>query len=115
MEELIILQYGSLATLGKRAKYDAQQTGCLKGVTDQTLSGQSHLDELRRDHPGWSTAHHQEWGLFLLEHLLNNAATMQWKEKDRTSQRCPQAQPSELAEVTAPAHPLSGHFWSPLT
>ena len=34
MEELVILQYGSFIALGERMKYDTQQTGCLKRVTD---------------------------------------------------------------------------------
>ena len=25
---------------------------------------------------GWSTAHKQEWGLFLLEHMIHNVAAM---------------------------------------
>ena len=67
--------------------------------------GQLHLDELRRDHPGWSTTHCQEWGLFLLECLLHNSATMWQKERERTTQRYPKAQPSELAKEMAYAHP----------
>ena len=25
------------------------------------------LDEMQKEHPGWNTAHKQEWGLFLFE------------------------------------------------
>ena len=52
----------------------------LKRVTEWAVQGQLYLERLRRDHPGWSTACHQEWGLFLLECLLHNAAAMQRKE-----------------------------------
>ena len=104
MEELVILQYGSFAALGKRASMMLSEPS-LKRVTEQALWGQLYLDELRRDHLGWSTAHHQEWGLFLLDHLLHNTAAIWQKERERTTQSCPQAQPIEMAEVTAPTCP----------
>ena len=82
-----------------------QKTGCSKSVADWTLWGQIYLSELRREHPGWNTAWFQEWGLFLLEHLLHIAAAMRWKEHEILSQRCSQAKWPEMAEVTAPEHP----------
>ena len=69
--------------------------------------------------PGWSTAHQHEWGLFLLECLLHNTAAMWQKERERTTQRHPQAQPIEMAEVMVPAHssvrtPLGSTDWEVL-
>ena len=93
MEELVILKYSSFATLGKRAKYDAQLTGHSKRVTDQALCGQLYFDELRRDHLGWSTACSQELGLFLLECLLHNTAAMWQKEKGEDHPKTPVNQP----------------------
>ena len=105
MEELVILQYSSFNILGTRAKSDAPWTVCSKRVTKWVLQGGLYLDELRRDYSGWSINYHQERGLFLLEGLLHNIAAMQQKERERITQRCPQAQPIEMAKVTAPAHP----------
>ena len=59
---------------------------------------------LGKDHLGQRTTH-QEWGLFLLEHLLHNVAAMQMKEWERTTRRQPHAQQSEMAKEIAPAHP----------
>ena len=70
-------------------------------VANHTLRGQLFLNVLRQECPGWSTAHKQEWDLFLLEHLLNNAASMRRKE----CQRCSQTLQAEMAEVMAPEHP----------
>ena len=70
-------------------------------VADQTLQGQLYLSELRREHPGWNTTWCLEWGLFLLEHLLHNAASMRRKEH----QRCSQDLQAEPTKVTAPEHP----------
>ena len=114
MEELVILQYDSFVTLGERVEYDAQQTGCSYSVTDWALHGQLYLDELRRDHLSCSTSHCQEWGLFLLEHLLHNAANMQWKDRERTTKNAP-----KLSQVSQPKKwplhtSLSGHFWGQL-
>ena len=76
MEEMVTLQYSSFAAMGEYVKVVALPTGHLKRVADQAL----FLDELRRAHLGWNTIWHQEWRLFLLERLLNNAAAMQRKE-----------------------------------
>ena len=62
--------------------------------------GQLFLDELHREHPGWTTTQKQEWCLFMLEHLLHNAATMQKRECQRHSQ----GPELETAEST-PEHP----------
>ena len=52
----------------------------------------------QREHLGWSTAQKQEWGLFLLECILHNVATMWRKEYQRCSWG------SKMAE-SAPEHP----------
>ena len=62
--------------------------GCSKRVTKKDLWGQLYLAELRRDHLGWSTTHHQEWGLFLLDHMLHNAAAM-WKSVKEPQEGAP--------------------------
>ena len=80
MEELVNLQYGSFTTLGEQTWEFIQRTGCSNRVAKQTLQGQLYLNKLRRQHPGWNTAQCQEWGLFLLEYLLHNAASMRRKE-----------------------------------
>ena len=105
MKELVTIQYGSFTILGKRVKEFAQRTSCSKWVADQTLQGQLNLSKLRREHPGWNTTQCQEWGLFLLDHLLHNVAAMTWSEHERLSQRCSQAQQPETAKVMAPEHP----------
>ena len=47
----------------------------------------------------------QEWGLFLLENLLHNAASMRRREHQRHSQ----VLQAETAEAMAPKHPS---FWT---
>ena len=79
MEELIILYYGNFAILGERARDFAWHTSCSNGVADRTLRSQIFLNELRREHLGWTTSHRQEWGLFLLEHLLHYVASVKKK------------------------------------
>ena len=101
MEELITLYHSNFVILWERAKEFTQQTGCSNCVADWTLRSQIFLDELRMEHPGWTTTHRQEWGLFLLEHLLHNAASMRKKEHQRYSQR---SQTEEAKEV-APEYP----------
>ena len=102
MEELSTLYYGNCAILGERAKYFTQQTGCSNCVADWTLGSQIFHDKLIREHPGRTTAHRQEWVLFLLECLLHNAASMRKKEH----QRCSQRSHAEEAEEVAPEHPF---------
>ena len=100
IEELVTLHYGNFSILGEQVKELAWRTGCSNWVASQTLQGQLFLDEIRREHPGWSTTHKQELGLFLLECMLHNAASMWSKEH----QRCSQAlQPTK---VTTPEHPF---------
>ena len=70
------------------------------GPSGSTVPGQAW-----RGHPCWSTTHHQEWGLFLLEHLLHNVAAMSRKEWERTTRKHPDAQQIEMAEVMALAYP----------
>ena len=84
MEELVILYYGNFSILGSQAAEHAQRTGCLNRAADQTLQSQIFLDELHREHLGYSTAQKPEWGLFLLEHILHNMAAM-WR---KGHQRC---------------------------
>ena len=92
MEELVSLQYGSFTILGDQAREYAQKTSCSNRVADWTIQSQLYLSDLRRENPGWNTAQHQEWGLFLLEHLLHDAASMKRKEY----QRCSQALQAEM-------------------
>ena len=80
MEELVILYYGNFSTLGIQAREYAQRTICLNRVADQILQGQLFLDELYREHLGWTTAQKQEWGLFMVECPLHSMATM-WKKE----------------------------------
>ena len=79
----------------------AQRTSCPNWVADQTLQSQLYHSQLRREHPGWNTSWCQEWGLFQLEYLLHNAASMRRKD----CQRHFQALQAETAKVTAPGHP----------
>ena len=106
MEELVTLQYGIFPILGEQVREYTQRTGYSNRVADQTIWGQLYLSELRREHPTWNTTQCQEWGLFLLECLLHNAASMKRKE----CQSHPQALQAEMAKVMAPEHPLSGPF-----
>ena len=80
MEEFVTLYYGIFAILGEGAKEFAQHTGCSNQVAEKTLWGQIFLNKLKMEHQGWTTTHKQEWGLFLLEHLLHNVASMRKKE-----------------------------------
>ena len=80
IEEVVTLQNGSFAALSEWATVVALMTGCWKRVADSALRGHLFLDELRREHPGWKTIWHQEWGPFLLEHLFHNAAAVQRRE-----------------------------------
>ena len=101
MEKLVTLQYGNFTILGEQMKEFAQRTDCSNRVANQTLRDQLYLNELTREHPGWITTWCQEWGLFLLEHLLHNTASMRRKEH----QRCCKAPWAETAKVMAPEHP----------
>ena len=69
MEELFILQYRGFTALGQRVKYDAQQIGHFKRVTDWALHGQLYLNKLRSDHMGWTPPR--------METLLNGAPALQ--------------------------------------
>ena len=102
MEKLLTLHYGNFSILGEWVKEFAQRTGCSNWVADWTLCSQLFLDEIRREHLGWSATHKQEWGLFLLKSMLHNAASMWRKEHWRHSQAL---QPTQ---VTAPEHPSMG-------
>ena len=96
MEELITLHHGNFAILGKRVKEYAQRTGCFNWVADQTLQSQLFLDEIKKEHPRQDATCRQEWNLFLLERVFQNAVTMWCKEL----QRCPcriLLEPSETA------------------
>ena len=75
MEEFVTLHYGNFSILGEWAKEFTQRNGS-NWVADETLRGQMFLNELKREHLGWSTAQKQDWGLFLLEHMLHNVAAM---------------------------------------
>ena len=101
MKELIILYYGNFAILRERVRDFTWHTICSNHIADRTLRNQIFLNKLRREHPGWTTSHRQEWGLFLLQHLLHYAASMKKKECWGCSQR---SQDEETEEV-APEHP----------
>ena len=105
MEELVPIQYGSFTILGRQAKEYAHRIGCSTWVADQTLQGQLYLSELRWEHLGWNTIQKQEWGLFLWEHLLHNAASMRRKK----CQWCSWKLQAEMAKVMAPEYPS---FWT---
>ena len=76
------------------------RSGCLNWVTKRTLQSQFFLNKLWWEHLGWTTSPKQEWGLFMLDHLLLNMASMQRKEHQRHSQ----GSHSETSD-TAPKHP----------
>ena len=99
MEELVTLQYRNFTILWERAREFAQRPGCSNRVTNWTFRGQLFLNELWQEHLGWSTAHKQVWGLFLLEHMLHSTASMRRKEWQRHSQAL------QVAKVMAPEHP----------
>ena len=106
MEELVTLWYGNIAILWEQVKQFTLGTGCSNRVADWTLRGQLFLNKLRQEHPGWSTAHKQEWGLFLLAHLLHIAASMRRKEHQMYSW----ALQAEMAKVMTPEHPSMQTF-----
>ena len=85
MEELITLHHGNFAILGKWVKEYAQRGGCSNWVADWALWSQLFQDEMKKEHPGQNTTHRQEWNLFLLEWMFQNATTMQCKEHQRCS------------------------------
>ena len=101
MEEFDTLYHGNFAILGERVKEFSKYTGCSNQVADRTLQGQIFLDELKRQHPDWTTTHKQEWGLFLLEYLLHNVASMKKKACKRHSQRLQ----ADVGKEMAPEHP----------
>ena len=101
MEEWIILYYGNFAILGDRVREFAQHTGCSNHMADRTMRSQTFLNELRREHLGWTTTCRQEWRLFLLGCLLHSVASMKKKE----CQRCSQRSWGEETMEEAPEHP----------
>ena len=105
LEEMVTLQYGTFVTLSEWVKVVSLKTGCLKQVAEQALRWQVFLDELRKEHPGWRLIQHQEWRLFLLEHLFHNAATIWNKEQQQHAQRCPHSHQTAKAEEMAPEQP----------
>ena len=80
MEELDILHYRNFSILGEWVREFTQRTSYSNWVANWTHWGQLFLDEIRREHLGWSTACKQEWGLFLLYCMIHNTASMQRKE-----------------------------------
>ena len=68
MEELVTLQHGNFAILGKRAREFTLRTSCSNRVADQTLRYQLFLNELRWEHQGWRN------------HLLTRVGSLIWKE-----------------------------------
>ena len=106
MEELLTLYYGNFAILGERVRDFAWCTSCSNCIADRTQRSQIFLDKLKREHPGWTTTHRQEWGLFLLEHLLHNTDSMKKKEHQRCSQR-PQPSRAEEERVPRAQRPLA--------
>ena len=105
MKEMVTLQYDSFAALSEQAKEVALMAGHLKRVAEQAHRGQLLLDELRREHPGWKTIWHQEWGLFLLEHLFYDVTAMQGREGQWHMQRHPNLQQTAMIKEMAPEHP----------
>ena len=75
-----------------------QRKGCSNLVADWALQSQLFLDEMKKEHPIWNTAHRQEWSLFLLEQMFHNAADMQHKEHQRYSQGFPLEPPETALE-----------------
>ena len=114
MEKLVILNYGNFSILGRQVRQYAQRTGCSNGVVDQILWGQLFLDKLFREHSHWTTTQKQEWGLFQLECLLHNVATMHKREHQRYSQG-PKSEMTKLAPEHPPVWtllaPLMQKFW----
>ena len=84
MEELVTAVW-MFHNIRREGKGICPEDWCSKQVANQTLWDQLYHRELRREYPGWNTTQHQEWGLFLLEHLLHNASTMRWREHERLS------------------------------
>ena len=69
-------------------------------------SGNFTLDELDRNHLGWSQAWQQEWGLFLLEWLFYTASTMRKREQQCFRWRCP-----PWATVVGDTAPVQSSVW----
>ena len=102
--KLVTLYYGSFAAPSKWTKILAQRTGCSKWVTECPLRWQLFLDNQSKNHPDWSVAHPQEWGLFLLECQIHNAVTMRKSELQQCLQRCLYSHQSVTSKETAPVH-----------
>ena len=100
MKELFTLHHGNFAILWKWAKEFTQRIGCSNWVADWALQSQLFLDEMKKECPGWNTAHRQEWSQFSLEWMFHNAATMRCKEHQGHSWGLP-LEPTE----TTPEHP----------
>ena len=103
MEELITLYYGNFVILGDRVRDFTWQTDCSNHIADRNCE--------ESDLPWWveEGTYWQEWGLFLLEHLLHYADSM-WKKEHWRCSRRPQA------EEAAPEHPSNEdparcHWW----
>ena len=98
MEEFVILYYKNFSILGSWARHYTQRTEYSNKVASWVPWGQLFLDELPRKHLGWPTAQKQEWGLFMLEHLLHNVATMHkrghwrysWRHELETAKSVPE-------------------------
>ena len=100
MEDLVTLHYRNFSILAKQEREFAQRTHCSNWVADPTLKSKLFLHKLWWEHLGWSTTQKQEWGLFFLQYMLYNAATMQRTEH----QRHYQGSQSEATDM-APKHP----------
>ena len=112
MEELITLHHGNFAILGKWAKEFTQRTGCSSWVADWALQSQLLLDEMMKEHLGWSTACKEEWSLFLLEPMFHNAAAMGHKKCQRHSWGLPLEPTETTLEHSGPKTPVSCMLWS---
>ena len=105
LEEMVMLQYSNLATFSEWAKEDTQRTGHSKRVAERALWGQLYLDEIRKKYLTWKTTCHQEWELFLLEHLLHNVVAMWRKEWEWHLRMGHHSQQTAMAEEMASEHP----------
>ena len=114
MEELVTLQYGSFTTLGEWVKQDTLRTGHSKRVAERALLGSAVLGWAQKGAPRLENCPSLGVGLFLLEHLLHNAAAMQRKEWE-TCKKAPSHAMSWHGQRNGPRAPLhqdpSGIHW----
>ena len=101
---MVTLQYGAFVKW--TGKYRHHYYWTLKKGSWASSSVAAIPRQAEKGTACWKVIWWQEWGLFLLEHLFHNAATMRRREWQQHTWRCSHSHQIATAKGMAPEHPL---------